>query len=287
MSPTNCQQPIVTNQLSSTNDFLATCLLQGVGCTPRCWLALLGLHRCSTVICVRGVQKHCVLQGFVGVEDPQFGQWRNAKTMGFTRVVSVMRAARACITAIFESTQMAQNVPQDEPTEAPKIGQRWVNIAPRWPNIGPRGGEQMIITHQLLPTKVSINCYQPIVSNELAPTNCHQPRGQHRSRTNGHQPSLVANQLPPTNCHQPIVINQMSSTNCHPQSTATHQLLATNCYQPIVTNQLLPTSCHQPIVINQLSSTSCHAPIVTNKLPPANCHPPIAPNKRPPTNCHQ
>ena len=33
---------------------------------------------------------------------------------------------------------MAQNVPQDDPTEAPKIGPRGVNIAPRWPNIGPR-----------------------------------------------------------------------------------------------------------------------------------------------------
>ena len=36
------------------------------------------------------------------------------------------------------STQMAQNVPQDEPIEAPKIGPRWVYIARRWPNIGSR-----------------------------------------------------------------------------------------------------------------------------------------------------
>ena len=34
----------------------------------------MGLRRCSAVICVRGVQKHCVLQGFVGVADLQFGQ---------------------------------------------------------------------------------------------------------------------------------------------------------------------------------------------------------------------
>ena len=79
----------------------------------------------------------------MGVEDPQFGQWRNAKTVGFTSVVSVMRAARTCIIGFFfcdvpVSTQMAQNVPQDDPTEAPKIGPRGVNIAPRWPNIGPR-----------------------------------------------------------------------------------------------------------------------------------------------------
>ena len=98
-SPTNCHQPI------ATNDLLATCLLQGVGCTPRRWLALLGLRRCSAVICVRG-SKRCVLQGFVGVEDPQFGQWRNAKTVGFTRVVSVVRAGgagRACVIGSFES----------------------------------------------------------------------------------------------------------------------------------------------------------------------------------------
>ena len=36
------------------------------------------------------------------------------------------------------STQMAQHVPQDDPTEAPKIGPRWVYIPPRWPNIGPK-----------------------------------------------------------------------------------------------------------------------------------------------------
>ena len=46
-----------------------------------------------------------------------------------------MRAARTCIFGISwvmgsVSTQMAQNVPQDEPTEAPKIGPRWANIAP-------------------------------------------------------------------------------------------------------------------------------------------------------------
>ena len=45
--------------------------------------------------------KHCILQGFAGVEDPQFGHWRNAKTMGFTRVVSAMPAARTCIIGIF------------------------------------------------------------------------------------------------------------------------------------------------------------------------------------------
>ena len=61
--PTNCHQPITTNQLSSTN-------LQGVGCTPRCWLAPLGLRRCSAVICARCVQKHCVLQGFCGRSRP-------------------------------------------------------------------------------------------------------------------------------------------------------------------------------------------------------------------------
>ena len=51
--------------------------------------------------CVRGVQKHCALQGFVGVEDQNFGQWRNAKTVGFTRVVSVLHAARTCIIGFF------------------------------------------------------------------------------------------------------------------------------------------------------------------------------------------
>ena len=67
---------------------------------------------------------------------------QNAKTVGFTRVVSVMRAARTCVIGFFGdgpvSTPMAQNVPQDDPTEAPKIGPRCVNIAARWANIGPR-----------------------------------------------------------------------------------------------------------------------------------------------------
>ena len=129
--PTNCHQPIVINQLPPrivTNQLSsANCLLQRVGCTPWRWLGLVGLRCCSAVICVRGDQNHCVLRGFVGVEDPQFGQWRNAKTVGFTRVVSVMRATRTCIIGCFfsdgpVSTQIAQNVPQDEPTKNPKIG---------------------------------------------------------------------------------------------------------------------------------------------------------------------
>ena len=33
-------------------DLRGNCLLQGVGCTPRCWLGLLRLHRCAAVICV-------------------------------------------------------------------------------------------------------------------------------------------------------------------------------------------------------------------------------------------
>ena len=80
LSPTKCHQPI-TNQLSSTKcrQPIMICLLivfsKGVGCTPWRSLALVGLRRCSAVICVRGVQKHYVLQCFVGVEDPQFGQW--------------------------------------------------------------------------------------------------------------------------------------------------------------------------------------------------------------------
>ena len=41
--------------------------------------ALVGLRRCAAVICVRGVQKHCVLQGFVGVEGPQFGSGEKQK----------------------------------------------------------------------------------------------------------------------------------------------------------------------------------------------------------------
>ena len=66
LSPTN-RQPIVINELSPTNyDLPSNCLLQGVGCTPWCWLALLGLRRCSAVSCTRGVQKHGVLQGFAG-----------------------------------------------------------------------------------------------------------------------------------------------------------------------------------------------------------------------------
>ena len=56
------------------------------------------LHaRCSKTRC---------FTGFCGVEDPQFGQWRNAKTVGFTRVVSVVRAGgagRACVIGSFES----------------------------------------------------------------------------------------------------------------------------------------------------------------------------------------
>ena len=39
----------------------------------------------------------------MGVEGSQFGQWRNAKTVGFTRVVSVMRAGRACVIIFPES----------------------------------------------------------------------------------------------------------------------------------------------------------------------------------------
>ena len=86
-SPTNCHQPIVNNQLSSTSDLLANC-------------GLVGLRRCAAVICVRGVQKQCVI-GFCGRGRFQFGQWQNAKTMGFTRAVSVMRAARTCIIGFF------------------------------------------------------------------------------------------------------------------------------------------------------------------------------------------
>ena len=68
LSPTKCHHTII-NQLSLTKRhqpimicLLVNCLLQGVGCTP--------FRRCSAVICVRGVQKQCVLQGFVGVDDP-------------------------------------------------------------------------------------------------------------------------------------------------------------------------------------------------------------------------
>ena len=42
------------------------------------------------------------------------------------------------------STQMADNVPQDDPTEAPKIGPKWANIAPRWANIGRRGAQHSL-----------------------------------------------------------------------------------------------------------------------------------------------
>ena len=41
------------------------CLLQGVGCTPRCWLGLLGLRRCAAVICVA----NCLLQGVGSTVD--------------------------------------------------------------------------------------------------------------------------------------------------------------------------------------------------------------------------
>ena len=123
-------QPIVTNQLSSTNCHhelsSANCLLQRVGCTPWRWLGLVGLRCCSAVICVRGDQNHCVLRGFVGVEDPQFGQWRNAKTVGFTRVVSVMRAARTCIIRfLVMSTNGAKctpRLPNRGPQDRSKIG---------------------------------------------------------------------------------------------------------------------------------------------------------------------
>ena len=141
LSSTNIQQPIFNNQLSTTNhqpivinelsptnyDLLANCLLDGVGRTPWRWMALLGLRRCSAVICARGVQKHCALQGFVGVEDPQLGQWRNAKTVGFTRVVSVLRASRTCIIGISLLMRARQRKcckvhRKMSQTEAPKIG---------------------------------------------------------------------------------------------------------------------------------------------------------------------
>ena len=57
------------------------------------------------------------------------------------------------------STQMAQNAPQDEPTEAPRIGPRCVNIAPSFVT------DQSVI-NQLLPT----NCLQRVVANQLLPT---------------------------------------------------------------------------------------------------------------------
>ena len=130
MSPTNFHQPIVINhqpivinELSPTNyDLLANCLLQGVGGAG--WL--LALRRCSAVICARGVQKHCVLQGFVGVEGLQFGQWRNAKTVGFTRVVSVMRAARTCVIGSFLVMGQRQR--------------KWRNM---YPNSGPQDRSKM------------------------------------------------------------------------------------------------------------------------------------------------
>ena len=108
------------------------------------------------------------------------------------------------------STQTAPNVPQDWPTEAPKIGPRWVSIAPRWANISPRSPAS-----RLPPT----NCHQ-----QLSPTNCHQP--------------IVINQLSPTNCHQPSATNQLPPTNCH-QLTVINRLSSTNCQQPIVTNYII------------------------------------------------
>ena len=66
----------------------------------RCWQAAGSppLWRCDLrAWCSKTL---CFLQGFVAVEDPKLEQWRNAQTMGFTRVVSVMRAARTCIIGI-------------------------------------------------------------------------------------------------------------------------------------------------------------------------------------------
>ena len=88
LPPTKCHQPSVINQLSSTNCHVITChqppaihelsppnCHQPMICLPIVfsrgsdvrpgagwrWLVLVGLRRCAAVICVRGVQKHCVL----------------------------------------------------------------------------------------------------------------------------------------------------------------------------------------------------------------------------------
>ena len=134
-SPTNCHQPIVINQLPSTNCHQPIVINKSIvfsrgsdvrpGAPPPCRCDLLRVW-CS---------KQCVLQGFVGVEDPKCGQWRNAQTVGFTRVVSVMRAARTRITServIFED---------------------------------------LFLKNMALNQLSSINCH----TNHLPPTNCHQP----------------------------------------------------------------------------------------------------------------
>ena len=56
---------------------------------------------CFAVFFVRGVQKHCVLQGVVRVDQIKSFDDGEIKTVGFTRVVSVMRAARTYIIGLF------------------------------------------------------------------------------------------------------------------------------------------------------------------------------------------
>ena len=102
-------------------------------------------------------------------------------------------------------------------------------------------------THQLSPNHLSsTNCRPPIVTNQLPPTDCHQPvRGRRgtwcspRGRMyalgslcrrscagdlRGRRAAWCAPGLPPTNCHQPIVINELEPTQRH------------QCYQAIATN---------------------------------------------------
>ena len=99
LSSTTCHPRIVTTQLSSTDDLLANCLLQGVGCTPWRWLALAGAGG-SPPLC------RCDLRAWCSKTLCFIGLWKiqnldSVQTVGFTRVVSVMRTARTCIIRSF------------------------------------------------------------------------------------------------------------------------------------------------------------------------------------------
>ena len=107
---------------------------------------------------------------------------------------------------------MAQSVPQDEPTKAPKIGPRWVNIAPRWPNIGPRGAQHR-------PQKAKM--------------------GQHRAKLGQHGRKMGQQQQQQRCWWVSALLKGLFLRACYKKEKTSS---STNCHQSIVT----PTNCHQP-----------------------------------------
>ena len=146
-----------------------------------------------------------------------------------------MRATRTCIIGSFwrwaPVNANGAKCTQDEPTEAPKIGPRWVNIKPRWPNIGPRGAQHR---PQRAQHRAKMGQHGPNLAQHRAKLGQHGRKMGQQQQQQQQQcwPALVG--LCPSErvvfeglCFFYMVLNQLSSISGH-------------------TNQLPPTNCHQP-----------------------------------------